>query len=75
LHVAGRHVVLAWNERDDAGTVVKIAHSADGGARWSAPVVAARTALAFDHPVLLGHGGRVCLGWWVEDRGWTLTAL
>ncbi|HYA37883.1 MAG TPA: sialidase family protein [Candidatus Methylomirabilis sp.] len=71
----GQDVWLAWKEFDGLNAVVRGMHSADGGQSWSAPAVAALTAGASDHPLLIANGAEVFLSWQTVREGYRLIAL
>ncbi|MCC7415583.1 MAG: exo-alpha-sialidase [Acidobacteria bacterium] len=63
VYVAARDIVRP------AGMSVQILTSSDGGATWSPPAEALRTAGAADHPFLLAGGGQVYLSWFTAEEG------
>ena len=48
---------------------VRILRSSDGGATWSRPVEALRTAGVSDHPFLVTKGDEVYFSWFTRDEG------
>ena len=50
-------------------------YSNDNGQTWSAPRIAAATADASDHPLLVAHGERVFLSWQTRADGYRFMAL
>lgn len=71
----GGEVLLVWKEFDGEYSVVRMQHSRDGGASWSAPRSIARTADASDHPQLVRAGDAVYLSWNTRRDGHRLIAL
>jgi hypothetical protein len=69
LYIAARDIV------PPAGMSVQILRSHDGGATWTQPVEALRTAGASDHPFLLARGGEVYLSWFTADEGLRVVSL
>jgi len=61
---------LAWKEFDGQKTTVPVMMSRDNGLTWSAPNVAAETADASDHPLLVTSGQRVFLSWQTRAEGY-----
>jgi hypothetical protein len=72
---AGQNVWRAWKEFDGNVTYVQVQHSDDGGANWGAPVEAARTRGASDHPQLVSNGDLVYFSWLTREEGYRLTKL
>jgi len=68
-------VWLAWKEFDGEETAVKVMVSRDNGVTFTAPVTAARTAQASDHPLLISNGHQVFLSWMSEGEGYRLLPL
>ena len=66
---------LAWKEFTGETTDVLLISSDDGGASWTAPVVAARTSGGSDHPFLLADDGRLFLSWHTGDEGLRIAAI
>jgi hypothetical protein len=66
---------LAWKEFDGQKTAVPVMMSSDEGLTWSAPNVAAETADASDHPLLVTNGMRVFLSWQTRAEGYRLIPL
>jgi hypothetical protein len=75
LLAQGERLWLAWKEFDGQRSTVMAQSSTDNGQSWSAPVLAAETADASDHPLLLGDGKRVRLSWLSRKEGWRLIPL
>jgi hypothetical protein len=68
-------VWIAWKEFDGEETVIQLMASRDGGRSWSVPKVAARTADASDHPLLVSNGQRAFLSWQTRREGYRLIPL
>jgi hypothetical protein len=68
-------VHLVWKEFDGEKTTVMWQVSTDDGRSWSKPAVAAETADASDHPLLIARGGQVYLSWLTKIEGYRLIAL
>lgn len=68
----GKSVYLAWKEFDGKHSSIRLMHSADNGATWSAPKSVAQSADASDHPLLIAHGEHVYLSWNTLHEGYRL---
>lgn len=65
----------AWKEFDGTKTAIVTQISQDGGDNWSAPLIAASTAEASDHPLLVEHDGVAYLSWLTREEGYRLLPL
>jgi hypothetical protein len=68
-------VHLVWKEFDGEKTTVMWQVSTDDGRSWTKPSVAAETADASDHPLLIARGSQVYLSWLTKIEGYRLIAL
>lgn len=68
----GKAVYLAWKEFDGKISSIRLMHSADNGANWSAPKSVAESADASDHPLLIAHGEHAYLSWNTLREGYRL---
>lgn len=66
---------LAWKDFDGERTTIGVEESHDGGRTWSASEVAAQTADASDHPLLVSDGHRAYLSWQTKLEGYRLLPL
>ena len=73
---AGRTLWLAWREFDGASTSIVARASADGGERWSPPVVVSAVQGAADQPLLVADAeGQAWLSWLTREAGYRLVWL
>lgn len=68
-------VVRAWKSFDGAVASVIAQSSRDGGLHWEAPVAAAATTSASDHPILVSDGEQIYLSWLTRQEGYRLIPL
>ena len=62
-------MLMAWNPREGGRKVLQVAHSADEGRTWSAPVVIVRGSATY--PFLMeARSGDVWLGFIDAHAGW-----
>ena len=66
---------LVWKEFDGEKTTISAMTSHDEGRTWSAARIAAETANASDHPLLVTRGERVFLSWQTQAEGYRLMPL
>lgn len=66
---------LAWKEFDGDRTSVRVEVSRDGGVTWSKPELAAQTADASDHPLLVSDGHHPYLSWQTKLEAYRLMPL
>lgn len=72
---AGRHVFLAWKQRDEAGSAVYVQRSDDDGVNWSEPEKVLSTSGSSDHPQLTASPTGVFLSWFTTKEGYRLAPL
>ena len=65
----GEDVWLAWKERSDNASQIKLAKSNDGGRSWSDPITLAQTNDKSDYPQLLIKDSQVYLAWNTQADG------
>ncbi len=75
LAVKGGRLYRAWKEFDGTTTSIMLQMSLNTGESWSAPRVAASTADASDHPLLIEHDGAAYLSWLTREEGYRLLPL
>lgn len=69
VRVADGRMLMAWNPREGGRKVLQVAHSADEGRTWSAPVVIVRGSATY--PFLMeARSGDVWLGFIDAHAGW-----
>jgi len=66
---------LAWKAFDGEHARVLVMASRDDGRNWGRPMVAAETADASDHPLLVSRDGRPYLSWLTHAEGYRLLPL